>query len=257
MKTKTKCAGLIVLLAIWCLALLTGCPQSDEKKCECANTNVADCKCGGENCTCKGSAVIPPKDSECECPSKDHENCNCGGTNCTCKGSTVIPPKDPECECPVKEHLNEGETCNCGGINCNCTLKPKEQNCECVDKAHLGVGEECCKLGNCACTLKIYGSFTDNAHNVIRIYRKGEVSDAEMTQAVTNTIKAYNDLNIPRKASFAGKVDEIHIVPNSYEPSYFYRMENGKKVFGFRHGVMEATINALLGRIAYETMQLE
>ena len=89
--------------------------------------------------------------------------------------------------------------------------KEDEKTCDCNPKDHLGVGETCnCGASQpCGCTLKVYGKLGD----VIPIYRKGNVTDEQMTAAV-ETIQAAgadalnNDFLV---SEFQGIVNSIYV----------------------------------------------
>jgi hypothetical protein len=118
--------------------------------------------------------------------------------------------------------------------------------CECEVKEHLGIGEVCgCGFDDCECTLKVYGTLA----NGVKIFRSGELSDAEMDIAVANAIAAYADLTPLQKTQLEGKIDEIHISPLTLSPSASYIMKDGKKVLTYRHNRSSTGVATLLSDI--------
>jgi len=181
---------------------------------------------------------------------------NCSGSS----PSDTPPTPDPVCECPDKEH--EGECpppCpGKGGENCDCTdpviIEPEV--CECTDKEHLGIGEDCCDREGCTCTLRVWGQIDDNTYgNHFKIYRNGEVTDAEMTAVAANITAAYAALDGATKMGLPGKIDEVHITPVS-EASYTYTTVNGKKVLAFRHNRSQSGIGNLFINVSSGSLML-
>ena len=108
-------------------------------------------------------------------------------------------------------------TINCSGSSPSDTPPiPEPEICECTDKEHLGIGETCCDREDCTCTLRVYGSITDNNGNVINIYREGTVSETDMTKAASDIQAGYASLGLVSKGHFATKgVNEIHVTPST------------------------------------------
>jgi hypothetical protein len=86
--------------------------------------------------------------------------------------------------------------------------------CLCNPKAHLGVGDICgCGGEDCTgCTVKVYGTITDNGGKVINIHRQGNVSDEQAIAATIDIIAAYNGLTPLQKDKINGKIDEIRVI---------------------------------------------
>ena len=123
---------------------------------------------------------------------------------------------------------------NCSGSSPSDTPPEPEPDpvCECTDKEHLGIGETCCDLEDCTCTLRVYGEINDNTYgNHFKIYRNGDVTDAEMATAAANIIAGYGNLAEGQKIDLAGKIDEVHVIT---DPNYTYTNTDGKLIAGIK-----------------------
>ena len=169
---------------------------------------------------------------------------NCSGSS----PSDTPPTPDPVCECPDKEH--EGECpppCpGKGGENCDCTdpIIIEPEVCECTDKEHLGIGEDCCDREDCTCTLKVWGHIADNTHgNHFKIYRNGEVTDAEMAAAVANVIAGYARVGGANKNRLGGKIKEVWIIQEAADnvKKFDYEVVGNQVILKIQH---DASSNA-------------
>jgi len=146
-------------------------------------------------------------------------------SNTSCKNGTTDTPTpppepDPVCECPDTEHLGIGETCDCG-------------------------------LADCDCTLKVYGQIDDNTRgNHFKIYRNGDITDAEMATAVTNVTAAYNTMSDAGKNGLSGKIDEVHVIADEI---YSYKNVNGKLIFSLKFDHSDTIMQNLLNLVSNGT----
>jgi len=129
--------------------------------------------------------------------------------------------------------------------------------CEHPIKEHKGIGENCHEGvtldEQCSCVLQSYGElFADSG---IKIYRVGAVEDfaggTPIATAVQNAKDGYENMIPEDKPGLDGKIDEIHIFPNTEGSiALFYKNDGGKLIVGIRVNNVSAATRAFLQGIA-------